>query len=30
MEHNKKKGITEAAGKLIGEDKGPQRNSWFD
>ena len=25
-----KKGITEAAGKLIGKEEGPQRNSWFD
>jgi len=31
MEHNqKKKGINEAPGKLIGKDEGPQRNSWFD
>jgi len=26
----KKKGINDAAGKLIGKEEGPQRNSWFD
>ena len=25
-----KKGINEAAGKIIGKEERPQRNSWFD
>jgi hypothetical protein len=25
-----KKGVTEAAGKIIGKEERPQRNSWFD
>jgi len=32
MKHgtNFKKGINEAAGKMIGKEERPQRNSWFD
>lgn len=30
MEQNKKKGIKEAAGKIIGKEKRLQRNSCFD